>query len=43
MEFDNELIFCFGEIATFKVRSQVVDPAKSATLATSKKASGFRK
>lgn len=43
MELDDELVFFFGEVAAFEVGTEVVDPAKPATLPASEKACGFRK
>jgi hypothetical protein len=36
VEFDDEFIFFFSEIATLEVRAKIVYPPQSATLATSK-------
>jgi len=41
MEFDDELVFFFREIAAFEVRAEVVDPAEAAALAAAEKAGGF--
>lgn len=41
MEFDDELVFFFGEIAALEVRSEVVDPPEPTTLAAAKEAGGF--
>lgn len=41
MEFDDELVFFFGEIAALEVRSEVVDPPEPTTLAATKEAGGF--
>lgn len=38
MEFDNKFIFFLGEVSTFEVRPQVIDPPKTTTFATTKKA-----
>lgn len=42
MEFDDELIFFFREIATLEIRSKVVDPPQPAALPTSKEARRLR-
>lgn len=41
MEFDNELVFVFGEVASFEIGSQVIDPAEAAALAAAEEAGGF--
>lgn len=41
MEFDDELVFFFGEVAAFEVGAEIVDPAETATLAAPEKAGGF--
>lgn len=41
MEFDDEFIFFFGEVATFEVRTEVVDPPETATLAAPEETGGF--
>ena len=35
MEFDDELVFFFSEVATLEIRTEIVDPTESATFATS--------
>ena len=42
MKFDDEVIFKWSEIATFKIRAEIIDPSKAATLAASEEASGLR-
>jgi len=41
VEFDDELIFFFGEIAALEIRAEVVDPAETAALAAAEKAGSF--
>jgi len=43
MEFDDEFIFIFSEIASFEVRPQVINPPEAATLATAEEAGGLGK
>lgn len=43
MEFDDEFIFIFSEIASFEVRPQVINPPEAATLATAEEAGGLWK
>ncbi|KAF1896688.1 hypothetical protein Lal_00034387 [Lupinus albus] len=40
--FDDDFIFFFGEVATFEVRTEVINPAETAALAASEKTSSFR-
>jgi hypothetical protein len=41
VEFDDELIFLLGEISTFEVGAEIVDPPETATLTATEKTSGF--
>ena len=41
MEFDDEIIFVFGEVAALEVGAEVVDPAEAAALAAAEEAGGF--
>ena len=41
MEFDDEFIFFFSEVASLEIGAEVVDPPEAAALATPEKASGF--
>ena len=41
MEFDDELVFFFGKVTSFKVGAEVVDPPETAALAAPEKAGGF--
>lgn len=43
MEFDDELVFFFGEIAAFEVGSEVIDPTEAAALAAAEEAGGLGK
>lgn len=41
MEFDDEFIFFFGEVATLEIRSEVIDPTETAAFATTEESGGF--
>ena len=41
MEFDDEFVFFVGEVATFEVGAEVVDPAEAAAFAAAEEAGGF--
>jgi len=41
VEFDDEFILFFGEVATLEVGAEVVDPAETAALAAAEEAGGF--
>ncbi|MFS7978399.1 hypothetical protein Hanom_Chr10g00915051 [Helianthus anomalus] len=43
MEFNYEFIFFFGEVATFEVRAEVIDPPETAALAAAEESGGLRK
>lgn len=43
MELNDDLIFIFSEIPSFKIRAKIVNPSQATTLATAEEASGLRK
>lgn len=42
VQFDDDLILFFGEVAPLEVRPQVIDPPEAAALATAEEARGLR-
>ena len=41
VEFDDELVFFFGKVTSFKVGAEVVDPPETAAFAAPEKTGGF--